>query len=486
MLRRFACLVALSLLSLACEKQPKQAPASTGESTDANPPEPTPPEPTPPDPFAIGPGKQPVALTAEQIDAPIPTEPPPLDFWKRGEAACEPGTTLQGAAPPRGDAIRCVAQDGRWTGWEARFHSVESPQLQMIGRKQDGKMVGVWLFFHPSGAKAAEHPYVDGQLHGTMLRFAENGQEIERGEWRAGRPFGLFVQHDEAGNEIGRAQLDRGTGVLVLASEGRRTESDYVDGVLHGKHREYDAKTGRLLGEAEWSGGEQHGVEVRFGPLGHKLTEDHWKHGRRHGESTRWSHGGELVERSIWIDGKERTRQLFRDGEPLAPLPAATTCDDDAGLSNYLAAARGRGLSDQHACVTRMPLFPGVVMLGDFAHDLGCTGAQWVIDCKLAATAPTAAELLARAGWARATPEQRIVIAMEYLREFGLAYSGSISYSPDEPVWSMRPDQGVEAVLWVAEPAGMRRGVAMDKLRYAFAPDGTMTRELLEHRSPDD
>jgi antitoxin component YwqK of YwqJK toxin-antitoxin module len=489
MLRRLHSLAPVVLL-LACEKQPEQQ-ASTGEPSttaapEATPPQPIPPQPIPPpaDPFAIGPGSQPVPLTTAEIEAPIPTEPPPLDFWKRGDKACEPDTTLQGAAPPNGTEIRCVDEHGRWTGMEARFHPGEGQRLQMIGRKQDGKMVGVWLWFHPSGAKAAEHTYVDGQLHGTMRRWAENGQEIEQGEYRAGRPWGLFVHHDETGKELGRAQLVDGTGMLVNASPTRRTESDYVDGLMHGDHREFDGN-GTLLGMSEWSGGEQHGLETRWGQDGRKRAEEYWKHGKQHGYFTRWE-GDKIVEQSIWVDGNQRSRQLYRDGEPLAPLPASTACDDDAGLSSYLVSVRGQGLPDQLACVNRLPLFPGVVMMGSFAYDHGCMNPEWVVDCKLTLPAPTAAELLARAGWARAIGEQRIEIASEYLREFGLAYGGSITHDPDRPVWTVRPDEGVEVVLWVAEPAGMRRGREMDKIRYSFAPDGSMTREVLEHVSTED
>jgi antitoxin component YwqK of YwqJK toxin-antitoxin module len=483
--RRIVCLLAFSVLVIACQTKPeppdKAPPANTDGAATTDAPEPVPPEPIPPDPFDIGAGPAIVPLTAAQIDAPIPTEPPSLDFWKNAETACEPGSKLQGAAPPQGTEIRCVDAQSRWTGMEARFHPGEGEHLQMIGRRQDGRMVGVWLWFHPSGAKSAEHAYVDGQLHGIVRRFAENGQELEQGEYRAGRAWGLFVDHDESGKERSRAQLVRGTGLLVRASVSRRTESEYVDGLLHGKHRELDAR-GVVIGESQWSGGEMHGVETRWDEAGRKRIEGQWKQGRRHGRFTRWK-DGELSEQSIWIDGTERTRQLHRDGEPLAPLPAATACDDDPGLSNYLASARGQGLPDERACLNRMALFPGVVLLGAFAYDRGCMGAEWVVDCKLTSPAPTAAELLARAGWARASAEQRIEIASEYLREFGLAYSGSISSDPDEPVWTVQPDQGIEGVMWVAAPSGMRRGRETDKIRFRFAPDGSLQREVLEHVS---
>jgi hypothetical protein len=240
-----------------------------------------------------------------------------------------------------------------------------------------------------------------------------------------------------------------------------------------------------VLGESHWSSGEMHGLDTRWDAEGRKLLERQWKQGAQHGYAMRWK-DGQIIEQSIWVDGTERSRQLFRDGKPLAQLPTPTACDDDTGLSNYLTSARGRGLPDKHGCVTRMPLFPGVVMVGDFAYDRGCMGAEWVVDCKLVSPGPTSAKLLARAGWAHASGEQRIELASEWLGEFGLGYSGSISSDPDKPVWTLQPDQGIEAVLWVAEPSGMRPGREMDKIRFHFAPNGSLERQVLEHLSTDE
>ena len=65
----------------------------------------------------------------------------------------------------------------------------------------------------------------------------------------------------------------------------------------------------------------------------------------------------------------------------------------------------------------------------------------------------------------------------------GLLNEGSIASDPSKPEWTVRPDQGIEGVMWVAEPSGMRRGSEKDKLRFSFAPDGSLQREVLEHVS---
>jgi antitoxin component YwqK of YwqJK toxin-antitoxin module len=477
---------AVALVMIGCTSQP----SASDSKTENDPPKPevttaTPPVPEPEpevDEFEIGPGPRGEPLTTAVIDAPIPTEQPPLDFWKNGDAACEAGGKLDGAAPPEGTEIRCIDAEYRWTGMEARFH--DNGKLSGIGRRQQSRMIGVWQWFHESGNKAAEHTYVDGQLHGTQRRWADNGQEIEYGEYRGGRPWGLFIDHDEQGNELGRAQLDKGTGVLVNASISRRTESDYVDGLLHGTHREFDANKQKLE-ESLWSGGKMHGKQTRWDADGNKHSEGQWKNGEQHGQFTRYA-AGQIIEQSVWIDGKEISRQLFAGGEALAPLPARTECDTDPGLSKYLASARGEGLPDDHACVTRVPMFPGVIMLGSFAYDRGCMGADFVVDCKLVTPPPSAADLLARAGWAKATGEQRIEIAKEYVREFALGNNGNVVGDPSEPQWKVLEDGGVEGVVWVAEPAGMRRGVDKDEIRYTFAVDGTVKREVLQHVSARD
>lgn len=484
-------LVAASFVSIACSGQPstsdtgsERKPPVSGrpeaEGTKVEPPDPPVPEPEgAPGSFEIGPGPRPEPLAAEVIAAPIPSEQPRLDFWLAAGGTCGPDGRLEGAAPPKGTEIRCVDAQGRWTGMEARFH--ENGQLQMIGRKHDGRMVGVWLWFHPSGAKAAEHAYVNGMLHGTLRRWSENGQEVEYGEYRGGRPWGLFIQRDESGKELGRAQLDEGTGVLVNASISRRTESDYVDGLLHGTHRAFDAQ-GREVERSTWSGGELHGKQTQWDAQGNQGFEGQWKNGQQHGAHTRFV-AGRIAEQSIWVEGRELSRRLYRDGEPLASLPPATDCDDDPGLSKYLESARGRGLPKDHACVARIPLFPGVVMVGDFAYDRGCMGADFVIDCKLVDPAPKPSDLLARVGWAKATGAQRIEIAKEYVRELALGNEGSITSQPTEPQWKVLDGGGVEGVMWVVEPSGMRRGVDQDEIRFTFAADGTLKREVLQHQS---
>jgi antitoxin component YwqK of YwqJK toxin-antitoxin module len=471
------------VLLLACNSQPSEPSSKVEQAPKVQTTSPPTPEPTPepdiPEPIELNPGPQPEPLSKAVIDAPIPTEPPPLDFWTKGDAACEPGGRLDGAAPPDGKEIRCVDAEGRWTGMEARFHA--NGKLQSIGRKHENRMIGVWLFFHASGAKSVEQTYVDGQLHGTQRRWAENGQELEYGEYRGGRPWGLFIQRDEQGQELGRAQLEQGTGVLVSASLTRRTESDYVNGLLHGTHRAFDAE-GHRLEESHWSGGELHGLQTRWNALGQRLFEGQWKNGEQH---TRFA-AEQIVEKSIWIEGKEVARQLFRDGAPLATLPTPSDCDTDAGLSKVLESARGKGLPDERACVTRVPLFPGVIMLGSFAYDRGCMGADFVVDCKLVTPAPSSAELLARAGWAKASGEQRLEIAEEYIREFALRNEGNVTSDPDEPQWKVLDDGGVEGVVWVAEPAGMRRGVDKDHVRFTFAADRSLAREVLQHVSGRD
>lgn len=481
-------LMPMALMLLACNNQPNsagdagggdKASAPQGEQPQGEQPKGEQPKPSTDD--EIGPGPQPEPLSAAVLDAPIPTEQPALDFWTKGDAACEAGGRLSGAAPPSGTQIRCVDEQGRWTGLDARFH--ENGQLQLIGRRQDSRMVGVWLGFHPNGTKATEQSYVDGQLHGTSRRWADNGQEIEYGEYRGGRPWGLFIHRDETGKELARSQLDAGTGVLISATPHQRSEADYVHGLLHGSSQEFDG-SGRQLGQSTWSGGELHGVETRWNADGHKLVEAQWKAGKRHGQLTRYA-GEQIRERSIWIDGEELARQFYRDGAPIAELPPASECDSNAGLSKLLEGARGRGLNE-HACVTRAPLFPGVIMLGDFAYDRGCRGATFVVDCKLVEQPPSSAELLARAGWAKASGEQRIELAKVYVDQFAIGYSGSVTHEPDQPQWTVLDDGGVEGVIWVAEPAGKRPGVDKDQLRFSFAADGSSKRETLKHLSADD
>jgi hypothetical protein len=252
-----------------------------------------------------------------------------------------------------------------------------------------------------------------------------------------------------------------------------------VHGLLHGIHREYN-QDGKLVAEGHWSGGEQHGLDTRFDAEGRKAIEHSYAYGLLDGPATRWK-AGVIVERSIWVDGIERSRQLHADGKPLSELPTPTQCDTDIGLAQALERD-----SEEDGCITRSPLFPGIVMVGMFAHDRGCMRAQWVVDCKLVDEAPPADQLLARAGWAKASADQRLLLAQEYVRELGLAWSGSITSDPEEPIWTVLDDGGIEATVWVAEPSGMQRGRELDKLRFGFSSAGVVTRTPLEHRTIDE
>lgn len=454
--------------------------AAQPEAPKPEPPQPEPPqpEPEPPNPYDPGPGKPADPPSQAELAAEPPSESPASDFWTLGAAACEPGGRLEGAVPPEGREIRCVNAEGLWSGMEALFH--ENGQLASVGARREGRAVGVWLTFDASGARIGEQPYVDGQLHGTARRWSPQGQELESAEYRVGRPWGLFVTRDASGKELARSQLQQGTGKLVQVDNYGRRESDYVNGLLHGKYRRYDLR-GNLLEETTWSGGEWHGKQTQWDPSGQRIGESWWKQGLQHGLATRWL-GGVIVEQSLFLEGQPVHRQLYREGKPLVPTPSPSACDTKDGLSAALLAARGQGLDEENGCMTRLALFPGVVLLGSFAHDRGCMEPEWVVDCKLVAATPSAADVLARAGWANASPDQRLLIAQEYMT-FAIEWSGSISWTPDQPTWTNTPEGGVEGIVWIVEPGGMQPGRELDKVKFAFAADGTLTRTQLEHRS---
>jgi hypothetical protein len=77
------------------------------------------------------------------------------------------------------------------------------------------------------------------------------------------------------------------------------------------------------------------------------------------------------------------------------------------------------------------------------------------------------------------------VLAKESLRVFALDNAGGIVANPDRPIWTTRDDGGVEGVMWIRPPSGIRRNTSMDKIRVQFSATAAMSRSRLEHRDSD-
>ena len=86
---------------------------------------------------------------------------------------------------------------GLWTYWH------ENGQKSEEGHCQDGELHGLWAKWHENGQKFIEIHYQNGKLQGLWTTWYENGQKSEEGHYQDGKKQGLWTSWDENGNIIG-------------------------------------------------------------------------------------------------------------------------------------------------------------------------------------------------------------------------------------------------------------------------------------------
>lgn len=173
------------------------------------------------------------------------------------------------------------------------------------------------------------------------------------------------------------------------------------------------------------------------------------------------------------------------DGGASAETPFAR--DDRAAVREAVKAATGEDLGDD-VCAVWPASFPGVVVVGGFAHDAGCMyegaflGRTW----HGRGSKPVTAAALRAAGWAEADSDTRQRLAGAWVREVEQAFGGSFvatsttAFTFDDtptfeaPHVSTTESNGVVVSGWVQETAGMVWEAAFHFSEYRFAPDATL------------
>jgi antitoxin component YwqK of YwqJK toxin-antitoxin module len=424
-------------------------------------------------------------VTAPTFDAmPVPaaaTNTIPDQWWKDAATHCPDGTKLAGAPPPDGNSVSCVDGNYQDTGPYTYFHSNGSKY--MVGMKKRGQYDGLWVYFHDNGQKRLENSFVDGKLHGPRLEWHENGAPSLTGGYIEGKPHGSHRSWDPSGKELGAYFVDHGTGDTAswYDSGTKASEGALRDGQQDGPWV-YFHENGQKRETTTYAAGKQTGLATSWNDKGAKVAEGSYTDGRWSGDWTYWDASGAIKRVDTYGDDGQKTVQRdYQDGEPLGLEPGPPgACATDLGVVQTWDKAKGREIStsDKNACVWRAWGFPGVTVLGGFAHDRGCKPMGTFIDCELGEWSST--EILARAGWKKAKQPARETIAMRYLRQIHTKYSNSVIQDPDKPVIKSGKDGSVTITAWTARPSGMRRGRTIDKRRYTFSASGEVTVKNLE------
>jgi hypothetical protein len=295
------------------------------------------------------------------------------------------------------------------------------------------------------------------------------------GRQRTGNEKGELLGEYEIVDGNGEVRLWRDDGTL-------RDRGQVVAGLRSGEWTSFDAD-GKRTRVAHYAEGELHGLDTGYDATGGKQREGRWVQGERDGEWTTFDPQSGRRERiDRYVAGQEGITTYFQDGEPLGELPRASACDETRGLSAVLEASGEHGIDERERCVQRSRSFAGAIQVGSFAHDRGCKSVAELLDCEVVSGGLKARSLLVRAGWRRASAENRRAIAERYLDEIQGTFKGSYISEPDKPEYSVAADGTVVVEIWRAKPSGMRRGRSIERYRYEFKKSGRLVATRIDSR----
>lgn len=401
---------------------------------------------------------EPLAPTEPQA-APAPTPsidgsppaglgPEQPEYWRGGVKACErAGGTLYeyedayGCGLERAGGSLSIGFDG-----QGRLEHIS--RFAKVG-EGESKLEGLFTEYYPGGGRRAEQTFHLGLADGPAIHYHPNGQKRLEGTYRGDRPDGEFRTWDGAGRPLASFTMRAGTGKWTEWHENgaKALETSYVDGKEHGAHLEW-FPDGTPQREARHEAGQLVGGEKVWSAPGKKRSEGSYQQGRRTGTWRFYDTAGTLERVDVFVDDSRVSTAPHQGGKPVGALGAPGACATDEGLEAELRAQRSREL--RHGCAQRPELFPGVIVLGAFAHDYGCHNPVAYADCDLRRPL-NGTQLLARAGWKKALPPLRARLALAYVTEVALAWSRA-----SEPSLETLPDGALVLRASIHAPRGMR------------------------------
>lgn len=107
------------------------------------------------------------------------------------------------------------------------------------GTYENGRKVGVWKAYFPSGELKSEITFVSGRPKGPYTTYYENGQVEEQGNWSLTKNYGSFKRYYENGQVAQDFTFD---------DSGKRNGP-----------QKYFHENGQLMIEGNWNGGKENG-----------------------------------------------------------------------------------------------------------------------------------------------------------------------------------------------------------------------------------
>lgn len=163
------------------------------------------------------------------------------------------------------------------------------------------------------------------------------------------------------------------------------------------------------------------------------------------------------------------------------PLAAWAETPTDAEVYGAVSAAEGRPVDKKWVGLERPREFPGLVLVGFFAHDRGYALDGVYFGGRYGKTDALMPDVLKAAGWSRGDHGR---LARAWADRVLLAWHSTVT-SPDKdfgqpdsrpfaaPAVVVAPSGAVTYTVWVHEPSGMLPQSTYHLMRYDFAPDGS-------------
>lgn len=135
---------------------------------------------------------------------------------------------------------------GYWkvTGADKPTPGYDESALVEEGEFQEGRKVGVWKAYYPSGKLKSEITHDNGRPSGPYTTYYENGKIEEKGNWGLNKNMGKFTRY----YENGQVQQD-----FTFDDTGKRNGA-----------QKYFHENGQLMIEGNWNGGKEDGAVKEY------------------------------------------------------------------------------------------------------------------------------------------------------------------------------------------------------------------------------
>ncbi|MCC5813193.1 MAG: LIC20035 family adhesin [Leptospira sp.] len=175
--------------------------------------------------------------------------------------------------------IKDFPRDGEWKVYAQTQEAGETLRdrvfvnyLDMIGRYQDDKRVGIWKAYHrDTNIVSAEIPYENDKRNGIVKSYDQSGKLSGETPWVMDERNGIAKTYTPSGDILSQTNWrnDKRNGsyfrkIMMKGSANMMEEGDFVNDKRHGEWKFYHTNSGLLRQKAIYTNGELNGAETNY------------------------------------------------------------------------------------------------------------------------------------------------------------------------------------------------------------------------------